>query len=158
MGNNRDIPDTHCKKNETKYSFPSDFFANLFSKLWCSIWKWIAFTRGKFCPCIPFATHYTIHTFTPFTEIIMLNPNYRYIGIDFETTGLDMQKDVPIQVGIVEIDTNGEIIDSFESLIRPEKDIKELKNIVHFITKIEVAQLVFAPTIDEVATQIAHFF
>ncbi|MDR2541376.1 MAG: 3'-5' exonuclease [Candidatus Peribacteria bacterium] len=88
----------------------------------------------------------------------MLNPNYRYIGIDFETTGLDMQKDVPIQVGIVEIDTNGEIIDSFESLIRPEKDIKELKNIVHFITKIEVAQLVFAPTIDEVATQIAHFF
>jgi DNA polymerase III epsilon subunit-like protein len=89
---------------------------------------------------------------------ILLNPNYRYIGIDFETTGLDTQKDVPIQVGIVELTANGEIIDTFESLIRPQKDIKELKNIVHFITKIEVAQLVFAPTIEEIRPQIEHFF
>jgi DNA polymerase III epsilon subunit-like protein len=88
----------------------------------------------------------------------MLNPHYRYIGIDFETTGLDTQKDVPIQIGIVEINPNGEIIDTFESLIRPEKDIKELKNIVHFITKIEVAQLVFAPPIEEILPQIEHFF
>ena len=34
----------------------------------------------------------------------MLNPSYRYIGLDFETTGLDFEKDEPIQIGIVEID------------------------------------------------------
>jgi len=88
----------------------------------------------------------------------MLNPHYRYIGIDFETTGLDTQKDCPIQIWIVEINPQGEIVDSFESLIRPTKEIKELKNIVSFITKIETAQLVFAPVIPEIAEQIAHFF
>jgi DNA polymerase III alpha subunit (gram-positive type) len=58
----------------------------------------------------------------------------------------------------VEISPDGEIIDSFESLIKPQKDIKELKNIVQFITKIETAQLVFAPEIEEIASQISHFF
>jgi DNA polymerase III alpha subunit (gram-positive type) len=58
----------------------------------------------------------------------------------------------------VEINAQGEIIDSFESLIRPQRDIKELKNIVHFITKIETAQLVFAPTAAEILPQIQHFF
>ncbi|MDR2190845.1 MAG: 3'-5' exonuclease [Candidatus Peribacteria bacterium] len=88
----------------------------------------------------------------------MLNPQYRYLGIDFETTGLDTQKDVPIQIGIVEINANGEIITTFDSLIKPQKDIQELKNIVHFITKIETAQLVFAPTIADILPQIERFF
>jgi DNA polymerase III alpha subunit (gram-positive type) len=88
----------------------------------------------------------------------MLNPHYRYVGIDFETTGLDTKKDCPIQIGLVEIDVRGEMIDSFDSLIRPTKDVKELKNIVKFITKIETAQLVFAPESSEIAGQIAHFF
>ncbi|MDR0651540.1 MAG: 3'-5' exonuclease [Candidatus Peribacteria bacterium] len=78
--------------------------------------------------------------------------------MDFETTGLDTQKDVPIQIGIVEINSNGEIIDSFDSLIKPQKDIQQLKNIVSFITKIEIAQLVFAPKIEEVVPNIQHFF
>ncbi|MDD2537279.1 MAG: 3'-5' exonuclease [Candidatus Absconditabacteria bacterium] len=88
----------------------------------------------------------------------MLHTDYRYIGIDFETTGLDLYKDVPIQIGIVEINVQGEVIDEFQSFIKPEKDIKELKNIVQFITKIEVAQLVFAPSIEEILPQISHFF
>jgi inhibitor of KinA sporulation pathway (predicted exonuclease) len=58
----------------------------------------------------------------------------------------------------VEINAEGEVIDSFESLIRPTKDVKELRNIVKFITKIETAQLVFAPKSDEIAAQILHFF
>lgn len=87
-----------------------------------------------------------------------LNPKFRYVWIDFETTGLDTRKDSPIQVGIVEINANGEIIDYFESLIRPDKDITELKNIVSFITKIKTAELVFAPSVSEIAQQIQHFF
>ncbi|MDR0607766.1 MAG: 3'-5' exonuclease [Candidatus Peribacteria bacterium] len=88
----------------------------------------------------------------------MLNPRYKYVGIDFETTGLDTKKDCPIQVGLVEIDGYGEMIDSFDSLIKPTKEITELKNIVKFITKIETAQLVFAPESSEIADQISHFF
>lgn len=61
-------------------------------------------------------------------------------------------------MGIVEINANGEIIDYFESLIRPDKDITELKNIVSFITKIKTAELVFAPSVSEIAQQIQHFF
>ena len=87
-----------------------------------------------------------------------LNPNFRYVGIDFETTGLDMKKDSPIQIGIVELNAQGEIIDQFESLIRPDKNIKELKNIVSFLTQIKTAELVFAPTILEIAEKIQHFF
>ncbi|MDR2415655.1 MAG: 3'-5' exonuclease [Candidatus Peribacteria bacterium] len=78
--------------------------------------------------------------------------------MDFETTGLDTKKDVPIQIGIVEINSKGEIIDSFDSLIQPQKDVQQLKNIVSFITKIEIAQLVFAPNIEEIAQHIQHFF
>jgi len=34
----------------------------------------------------------------------VLSPKYRYIWLDFETTGLDLLKDEPIQLWIVEID------------------------------------------------------
>jgi len=59
-----------------------------------------------------------------------LNPNYKYIGLDFETTGLDFTKDEPIQIGIVEIDSTGKIINEFSSLLKPTKDLSELKTIV----------------------------
>ncbi|GHW02726.1 hypothetical protein AGMMS50249_5120 [candidate division SR1 bacterium] len=87
-----------------------------------------------------------------------LNPKFRYVGIDFETTGLDTKNDSPIQIGIVELNAQGEIIDSFESLVKPDKEISELKNIVSFITKIKTAELVFAPTIADIAQEIQHFF
>ncbi|MCR5412482.1 MAG: hypothetical protein K6E76_05955 [Patescibacteria group bacterium] len=35
-----------------------------------------------------------------------LNAQFRYVCLDFETTGLDFKKDEPIQVGIVEMDAN----------------------------------------------------
>lgn len=40
----------------------------------------------------------------------MLNPHYRYIALDFETTGLDIHSDEPIQIGIVEIDAQGKLL------------------------------------------------
>ncbi len=39
---------------------------------------------------------------------MLLNNKYRYIGLDFETTGLDITKDEPIQIGIIEFDGSGE--------------------------------------------------
>lgn len=88
----------------------------------------------------------------------MLSENYRYIWLDFETTWLDLLKDEPIQLWIVEIDINWKIIDKYQTLLRPKKEIKELKNIVSFITNIDPNDLAIAPTPEEVLPKIAHFF
>jgi DNA polymerase III epsilon subunit-like protein len=50
----------------------------------------------------------------------MLNPAYRYVSLDFETTGLDTQKDHIIQVGVLCFDHTGNIVDEFVSLVKPE--------------------------------------
>ena len=88
----------------------------------------------------------------------MLSPKYRYIWLDFETTWLDITKDEPIQLWIVEIDVNGNIIDQYQTLLRPEKELKELKNIVSFITNINIEDLSSAPTPSEIEKEISHFF
>ena len=88
----------------------------------------------------------------------MLSSRYRYIGLDFETTWLDLLKDEPIQLWIVEIDVNWKIIDQYQTLLRPQKELKELKNIVSFITNIDVKDLLSAPTPVEVEKEISHFF
>ena len=88
----------------------------------------------------------------------MLSPKYRYIWLDFETTGLDLLKDEPIQLWIVEIDVDWNIIDQYQTLLRPQKELKELKNIVSFITNIDPKDLLKAPTPSEVEKEISHFF
>jgi len=88
----------------------------------------------------------------------VLSPKYRYIWLDFETTGLDLLKDEPIQLWIVEIDVDWNIIDQYQTLLRPEKELKELKNIVSFITNIDLKDLETAPTPSEVQKEISHFF
>ncbi len=87
-----------------------------------------------------------------------LNKQYRYIGLDFETTGLDFTKDEPIQIGIVEIDHTGQIINEFSSLLKPTKDLNELKTIVWFITGISVDDIANAPTPQDILPNIKQFF
>ncbi|NOZ43682.1 MAG: hypothetical protein GXP45_00650 [bacterium] len=52
----------------------------------------------------------------------------------------------------------GEIIKSFSSLIKPQKNIYELKNIVKFLTGISIEQLQQAPGIEELSPDILNFF
>lgn len=88
----------------------------------------------------------------------MLSPNYRYIALDFETTGLDLQSDEPIQIGILECDAQGNFIAGYQSLLRPSKPTKELKTVVGFITGLSADSLQDAPTPAEVEPEIQHFF
>ncbi|MCX6822676.1 MAG: 3'-5' exonuclease [candidate division SR1 bacterium] len=83
---------------------------------------------------------------------------YKYIGLDFETTGLDITKDEPIQIGIATLDENGNIKEKFQTLIKPNKKTDELKHIVGFITGLSIADLETAPTRAEVLPQIQKFF
>jgi DNA polymerase III epsilon subunit-like protein len=87
-----------------------------------------------------------------------LNSKYRYIGLDFETTGLDITKDEPIQIGIIELDHTGKIIGEYQSLIKPDKKTDELKHIVGFITGLSINELETAPTRETVAQEIQKFF
>ena len=88
----------------------------------------------------------------------MLSKNRRYIGLDFETTGLDTQKDEAIQIALVEIDTNGKIIKKYQSLCKPDKDINELKDIVAFMTGLSLKDLEKAPDIQILKPEIESFF
>lgn len=89
---------------------------------------------------------------------MMLNNKYRYIWLDFETTGLDVTKDEPIQIGLIEIDENGNIINEYQSLIKPDKKTDELKHIVGFITGLSINDLETAPTREQVLPEIEKFF
>ena len=60
----------------------------------------------------------------------MLNNEYRYVAMDFETTGLDVKNDEAIQLWIEEIDVNWNIIKQFKSYIKPQKNVEELKSLV----------------------------
>lgn len=88
----------------------------------------------------------------------MLNPHYRYLSLDFETTGLDLQQDEPIQIGIVEFDDKGQIIWGYQSLLRPQKAEHKLKSIVSFITGLSIDSLLNAPYPSDIEEEIWTFF
>lgn len=88
----------------------------------------------------------------------MLDPQYRYVALDFETTWLQRDKDSIIQVGVVEFDVAWNTIESFQSLVRPSVIPKNIKDIVGYLTGITTADLEQAPWRDEVYPKIAHFF
>ncbi len=88
----------------------------------------------------------------------MLKSEYKYIAFDFETTGLDKIKDEPIQIWIVAFDENFKIIETYSSLIKPKKDIKELKTIVHHLTGFDIKQLEDAKSMEEILPDISKFF
>jgi len=71
---------------------------------------------------------------------------------------LDVTKDEPIQIGLVELDCDGKVIDSFQSLIKPNKKTDELKHIVGFITGLSISDLENAPRREAVLPQIEKFF
>lgn len=88
----------------------------------------------------------------------MPKERFRLIALDFETTGLDPLTDEPIQVGLLEFTMEGKIIGGFQSLLRPQKPIKELKSIVGFITGLSVEKLEKAPSCEMISEELAPFF
>ncbi len=89
---------------------------------------------------------------------MLLNNKFRYIWLDFETTWLDITKDEPIQIGIIEFDESGKIIGEYQSLIKPDQKTDELKHIVGFITGLSISELETAPTRAIVEQEIQKFF
>lgn len=80
-----------------------------------------------------------------------------YIAFDFETTGLDPEKDEAIQIWIIKFNKNFEILEQFSSYIKPDNQ-KELSSIVKFTTWISIEQLQSAPKFDEIKKVLVNFF
>jgi len=81
-----------------------------------------------------------------------------YVSFDFETTGLDLKKDEPIQFWLVKFDKDFNVIAKYSTYIKPKKNISELKNIVSFITWLNLKDLKNAPYFEEVIPEIKKFF
>lgn len=73
--------------------------------------------------------------------INMLNPNYIYCFLDFETTWLSHEKDDAIQIGLVITNSQLDILESFSSYINPGYEVDQLKTIVSYTTWITVEQI-----------------
>ncbi|MCR5348517.1 MAG: PolC-type DNA polymerase III [Bacilli bacterium] len=79
----------------------------------------------------------------------------RYCVFDTETTGLSSRHDKLIEFGGV-IMENGRVVRSFGTLINPQIDLSQAREALA-INKIEEAELLKAPTLDEVLPQILEF-
>lgn len=87
----------------------------------------------------------------------MLKQEYNYVSIDFETTGLNTQKDDILQVWIVKFDHTGKMIDTYVSLIKPPETSK-ISTIVWYITWLEESDFTDAPKIKDIDTRVRSFF
>lgn len=88
----------------------------------------------------------------------MLDKNYNYCFIDFETTGLSHERDDIIQVGCIITDAELQIISHFSSFINPGYDIDKLKTIVSYTTGISPEQIMNGISLQEFVTTIGEVF
>lgn len=77
----------------------------------------------------------------------------RLVIFDFETTGLDFQRDQIIEIGGL-LTENGRIVDEFSSLIKPDQPLSET---IVKITGITDAMLKDKPSIDQVLPDFLKF-
>ena len=69
-----------------------------------------------------------------------------YVCIDLETTGLQPKTDRMIEIGAVKVH-NGEIIERFETLVNPQRNLEER---ITMLTGIRQEELAAAPVLDDV--------
>jgi len=81
-----------------------------------------------------------------------------YVCFDLETTGLNIEKDEPIQIGILKFDKNFKILETYKTYIKPRKDIDELRNIVSFITGLKLENLETAHYIEKLLPEFSKYF
>lgn len=88
-----------------------------------------------------------------------LVPEFQYVFLDFETTGLDVQQDYPIQIGIIQTDHHFRIVDHYRGYLSLPDSVLSLKSNISYLTGIDVATIQSqGQSYEDVANQIARFF
>jgi DNA polymerase-3 subunit epsilon/ATP-dependent DNA helicase DinG len=76
-----------------------------------------------------------------------------FVALDIETTGFDAEKDQIIEIAAIRFNEN-EIIDTFESMVNPEREIPP---IITHITGIKEEYLKDAPTLNKIEEELIRF-
>ena len=76
-----------------------------------------------------------------------------YVAFDLETTGLDVKKDMIIEIGAVRF-TRDEVLGRFETLVRPQREVPE---VVQQLTGIREEELRTAPLLEAVSGGFERF-
>jgi len=77
----------------------------------------------------------------------------KFIALDVETTGLDVEKDEIINIALVRFE-NGNVTDSIDFMVKPQK---EISTFVKYLTGISQNELDSAKPFKEIAPQILEF-
>ncbi len=88
----------------------------------------------------------------------MLKQWYRYVFLDVETTGLHHDNDDVIQIGLYEISCDGKPLSSFQSLVKPDRDVASMKEIVTYITWFTLESFATAPSLLSLADTVLPYF
>lgn len=86
-------------------------------------------------------------------ELSTLTPDMPLIILDTETTGLDHKTEKLIEIAAVKL-VNGEVTETFSSLINPQKQIRRSSFMIHGISDEQVEN---APMIEDVLPQFMEF-
>lgn len=70
-----------------------------------------------------------------------LSSNYTYLFLDFETTGLDLTSDFPIQIAIIETDHNLKVLQYYCQYISLPESINKIKSNVSYMTGIDIDKI-----------------
>lgn len=88
-----------------------------------------------------------------------LNPNHTYLFLDFETTGLDLSTDYPIQIAMILVDHNFKTLSSYNSYISLPESVLSLKSNVSYMTGIDMNMLKSqGKNINDIMPEIEDFF
>lgn len=88
-----------------------------------------------------------------------MNPAYNYIFLDFETTGLDLTQDFPIQIALIKTDAHLRVIDHYSSYISLPETVLQLKANISYITGLDTTIIEkHGQDYTTVNEQIRHFF
>lgn len=88
-----------------------------------------------------------------------LNSNYNYLFLDFETTGLDVTTDHPIQIALILVDHHFQVVKSYSSYISVPDSVLSLKSNVSYMTGIDMETITSqGQEIASIQPEITEFF
>ena len=88
-----------------------------------------------------------------------LNSDYTYLFLDFETTGLDVTSDYPIQIALILVDHNFQVLNSYSSYIFVPDSVLSLKSNVSYMTGIDMETITSqGQEIASIQSEISSFF
>ena len=85
----------------------------------------------------------------------LLSPSGSIVSLDIETTGLNSEKDMIIEIGATKLNIEEESYEYFSELINPGVDIGEF---VTDLTGIKNDDVISAPVIDEIKNEFTNFY